>query len=323
LLWHLGMTTPVRYLEGGPVAEDYARGDVGRVVDKLRRVAEGFEFRLWFDGVEVRKPLLLPTPYVERTETEESDVGVIDDYHAWPIRVSGNASNGNPVKAEGYLFFQPYRVIPVEMRGLLPRVDGVGVGATLDNTFMSDLKAESPLFRVQVSGELYVVRGLTEALDLDRSGFLQVDTEFRFLLSKVGEIIYDFVREAARIRRQRQRRLRQQRETESFDERVTTLKQMLADAGIRLEVVPSSQVSLNRFGSVDYQSRSSYPTDRPKLVIEYRDSKARVELSVEDPSWIAIVSLVDEILASCSDAATLRRRFAVGLKAIETRRNAT
>jgi len=193
LLWHLGMTTPVRYLDDGPIDEKFRSGDVKAIIDRLREIAESFNFRVWFDGIEIRKPLLLPTPESKRGDTEESDVGAIDDYHAWPVKINGDAPNGGKVMAEGYLFFQPYRVLPVEIRGLLPRVAGVGVGATFDNSFLRDLKSESPLFRVQVSGELYILKGLDEALNLDRSGFLEVDAEFRFLAAKVNEIIYQFL----------------------------------------------------------------------------------------------------------------------------------
>jgi hypothetical protein len=317
LLWHLGMTTPVRYLRNGPVDPKLARGEAAKVIEKLRGVPESFDFRLWFDGVEIRKPLLLPTPPTARTETEEGDVGDIDDSHVWPIRISGSASNGKRVRAEGYLFFQPYRVLPVESRGLLPRIDGVGVGATLDNTFLSDLKSESPLFRVQVSGELYIVEGLAEALDLDRSGFLQVDVEFRYLLKHVSEIVQAFVREAAQLRRSRNKRITRQKHQMEFDQRMSELSDMLTSVGVSFSIVPSSRAVLDRSVQTDYESRAAYPSSRPRMVIERPDGKARVELDVDDPYWLALAALVDNLLGECSDAANLRKRFADGLTRLD------
>jgi hypothetical protein len=219
--------------------------------------------------------------------------------------------------AEGYLFFQPYRVLPVEIRGLLPRVDGVGVGATFDNSFLRDLKSESPLFRVQVSGELYILKGLDEALNLDRSGFLEVDAEFRFLAAKVNEIIYQFVREAAKIRRKRNQRIDQNREKVDFDRRVKLLNSMLHQVGLSYVLDPLSSVGLERARLTGGQTRSAYPAGKPRLVLDHATRKAYVDLQVENPTWSATIALVDELLEQTKNPMEARRRFAEGLRKIE------
>jgi hypothetical protein len=315
LLWHLGMNTPVRYLDDGPIDQKFGNADVRTIVNRLRDIAESFNFRVWFDGIEVRKPLLLPTPESKRGDTEEGDVGAIDDCHAWPVRIDGAASNGNRVKAEGYLFFQPYRVIPVEIRGLLPRVAGVGVGATFDNSFLRDLKSESPLFRVQVSGELYILRGLDEALNLDRSGFLEVDAEFRFLASKVSEIVYQFVREASKIRRKRNQRINQTRETKDFDRRVALLGSMFRQVGLNYAVDPVTSAALDKLGRA--QGRFAYPAGQPRLVVDRAGRKCYVDFKVENPTWSATIALVDQLLAQTTNPSEARRKFAEGLRKIE------
>ncbi len=316
LLWHLGMTTPVRYLDNGPVAEDVSQSEVKAVVDRLKGMADSFNFRLWFDGIEIRKPLLLPTPQSQRGDKEESDVGAIDDYHTWPIRIDGEV-NGKKVKAEGYLFFQPYRVLPVEIRGLLPRVDGVGVGSTFDNSFLRDLKSESPLFRVQVSGELYILRGLEEALNLDRSGFLEVDSEFRFLSEQVSEIIYGFVREAAKIRRKRKQRIDRLREKEDLVTRTRLLSSMLGQVGLDYSVTPVSSQTLRDLQQAGGQERSAYPAGTPRLVLDHLKRKCWVDVEMDDPAWSATISLVDELLEQTANPAEARKRLAEGLRKIE------
>jgi hypothetical protein len=317
LLWHLGMTTPVRYLDDGPVDQKFRHREVKPIIDRLRDMAEKFNFRLWFDGIEVRKPLLLPTPEAKRGDTEESDVGAIDDYHAWPVRIDEDASNGRRVKAEGYLFFQPYRVIPVEIRGLMPRVAGVGVGATFDNSFLRDLKSESPLFRVQVSGELYILAGLEEALNLDRSGFLEVDPEFQFLSAKVGEIIHQFVRQAAKIRRQRTQRIERVRESRDYNKRLNLLTSMFRQIDLKYDVDPISRVGFDRLRLTGVRERSGYPAGKPRLVLDRASRKCYVDLEVRDPIWSATIALVDELLAQTTNPFEARRRFAEGLRKIE------
>src|SRR6266496_1600507 len=268
ILWHLGMTTPVRYLDDGPIDAKFRHGEVKSIVEWLRDLTEKFNFKVWFDGIEVRKPLILPTPAVKRGDTEESDVGAIDDCQAWPIKIDEKASNENKVRAEGYLFFQPYRVIPVEIRGLLPRVDGVGVGATFDNNFLRDLKSESPLFRVQVCGELYILNGLKEALNLDRSGFLEVDPEFQLLSSRVSDIIYRYVREAARIRTRRTKRINQARESRDFNKRLALLRSMFRQIDLEYDVDPISSVALDKLRLAGVKERSAYPAGKPRLVLD-------------------------------------------------------
>jgi|SRR5437667_485451 len=317
LLWHLGMNTPVRYLDDGPIDQKFIHGDVGAIVSRLRNIPEMFNFKVWFDGIEVRKPLLLPTPEVKRGDSEESDIGAIDDDHAWPIRIKGDAANGKRVEAIGYLFFQPYRVIPVEIRGLLPRVAGVGVGATFDNSFLRDLKSESPLFRVQVSGELYILEGLDDALNLDRSGFLEVDAEFRFLAAQVSTIIYQFVRDASKIRRKRNLRINQARERTEFDKRVTLLESMFHQVGLKYALDPVSSVALDKLRLTGGQTRSAYPAGKPRLVLDHSSRKCYVDLEVRDPTWSATISLVDELLAQTANPLETRRRFAEGLRKIE------
>jgi hypothetical protein len=259
--------------------------------------------------------MLLPTPEVQRGETEDSDVGAIDDDHAWPINIDGKASNGTRVKAEGYLFFQPYRILPVEIRGLLARVDGVGVGATFDNNFLRDLKSESPLFRVQVSGELYILEGLQEALDLDRSGFLEIDPEYRFLAFGVNEIIKRYVREAAKIRRKRNRRISTARESKEFDKRLALLGSMFRQVGLKYEVDPISSVGFERLRVNG--ARSAYPGGKPRLILDHANRKCYVDLNVRDPVWSATVALVDELLSETKNPSEARRRFAEGLRKIE------
>jgi|SRR5436309_6461042 len=318
LLWHLGMNTPVRYLDDGPVSEEFRHGDVRPIINRLTEMANSFKFRLWFDGIEVRKPLLLPTPKVNRTETEESDVGVIDDYQTWPIQIEGQAASNGDVKAEGYLFFQPYRVLPVETRGLLPRVDGVGVGSTFDNSFLRDLKSESPLFRVQVSGELYILKGLEEALNLDRSGFLEIDAEFRFLAEKVSKTIKEFVRDAAKIRRKRGQRIKQQRERKELAGRRALLKSMFGRVGLDYTIKPVDDEDLVKLQRVaTFRTLVAYPSGRPRLVLDHESRECYVSLKVEDPVWSATIALVDELLSETKNPAEARKRFADGLRKIE------
>jgi len=317
LLWHLGMNAPVRYLEDGPIDQKFSHGDVGAIVNRLRNIAEQFNFHLWFDGIEVRKPLSFPTPESKRGETEQSDVGAIDDYHVWPIRIKGDASNGKRVEAEGYLFFQPYRVLPVELRGLLPRVAGVGVGATFDNSFLRDLKSESPLFRVQVSGELYILKGLDDALNLDRSGFLEVDPEFQLLSAMVSEIIYKYVREAAKIRTKRTKRINQARESKELHKRLALFGSMLRQIDLKYDVDPISSVGFERLHLAGVKDRSAYPSGKPRLVLDHGNRKAYVDLELKDPTWSATIALVDELLEQTSNPFEARKRFGDGLRKIE------
>jgi hypothetical protein len=310
IMWNLGMISPVEYLDAGPIRDGLEGNHAAEVIAALRARNKSFGFRVWFDGVQVRKPILLPTPPPANQElVDQFDAEAAGDPAVWPLDISGAPKGGRAIRAIGYVAFQPYRVVPAEMRGLLPRIRGVGVGPTYENSLLRELKGERPLYRVQLCGELYIDGGLDDELNLDRTGFLEIASEYQYLTGQVNDRVRSLVSEIDKVIGRRRRRRANVREDQAIDR----LAQCLDAIGFGYEVVRLSGVALRRSGPFDFESRCAYPEGDPTVVIDHRARKLKVSLRMDHPEWIATVVAADRILGEGEEFRAKRRRLAVAI----------
>lgn len=314
LVWHLGMSTPVRYLDEGPIRSSYLDGESAAAVAALRKKVESYNFQVWFDGIEVRKPILLPT-YHQPSQAPE-DPELPKDVLVSPINVEGKSARGRAVAAHGYLFYQPWRVVPAELRGLYPRIGGVGIGHTYENRFLSYLKGESPILRVQISGELYVDSGLDDALNLDRSGFMELDPEYQFLAEASGDLVRRFFQEAKKKHGQGASSRKAAKEAREREAAIRNLEQYLAGVGFKakVELQPDADTSAIE---PDFSKLSLYDSTSGFEVVIDEDQK-QVVISSDSPMDILrsrLIIAVDRILlAHARDPVAARRAFAEQLQ---------
>lgn len=170
LIWELAVTTPIRYLPEGPL-----RGS--REIGDLQQRLQNYKFRVFLDGVELLKPILLP---YRRSFTHK----------AYPhLDFQKKLSPGRFLKVRGYLYWQNSRILPRELQGILVRVRNVGIGA-FDPTYLGYPKHEGWKFS-QLCGELYVDDGLDEAINIDRASFRETDEAYlalqEFLFQRLGK----------------------------------------------------------------------------------------------------------------------------------------
>ncbi len=316
ILWHLGMATPVRYLDGGPIRPGHAEGEAKKVVDRIVEYNEGLRFEVWMDGVEVRKPILLPTHRTASGEDEVADLPT--EILVSPVKIDGKPERGGRVRAEGYLFYQPWRIVPAELRGLYPRANGVGVGTTYENRFLSYLKAENPILRVQISGELYIHEGLSEALNLDRSGFMELDPEYQYLATEAGGQVQEFFRKAKTTRAHRRTTVKARQAATERDRAVSSLKNHLKRLGIKADVELQPDIDTTQIES-DYSQIAIYPIGLGVDILINRGAKT-VVLTTTDPDEInmgKVALIVDWVLGKFSkEAPAARREFANQLRVV-------
>lgn len=319
LVWNIGMTAPVRYLDGGPIRAGHVTPEIQPTLDELRKFNEGLQFQVWIDGIEVRKPILLPTHRPGRSPPPDPDLP--RDILVSLVNVEGKSARGRSVKARGYLFYQPYRIVPAELRGLYPRMGGVGIGYTFENRFLSYLKAESPILRVQVSGELYVEEGLGDALNLDRSGFMELSPEYEYLASEAGNQVTEFFRQAKQARAARASAEAKKAHERAREEALHGLTSFLKSHGVEFEVgiVDESPVEGKE---PDFVTQSVYELGRgAEAVVAYRQKK--ITLTSDEPRDIRMaefVLLVDAILERhAKEPDKARREFADRLEELTSR----
>jgi hypothetical protein len=319
LAWNLGMAAPVRYLDAGPIRSGHVTEEIKPILDELRALNEGFKFEVWLDGIEIRKPLLFPTYRSGKPPPEDPDLP--KDILVSRVVVEGKSPRDRKVLAKGYLFYQPYRIVPAELRGLYPRMGGVGVGYTFENRFLSYLKAENPVLRVQVSGELYVYEGLTDALNLDRSGFMELNPEYDYLASEAGRQVTKFFHDAKSTHARRARAERQKAEDRERKTAVAEVSSFLKGLDMDYEVGVAEEQPEEE-AEPDYSTKGAYDLGRgAQARISYSDK--RVILTSDDPAdarLAQLVLLVDSILGKyAKDPAAARREFASQLESLLTK----
>lgn len=174
LIWELGLLSPVEYYDKGPLPDNNV---IKSEIERLRK----YNFKVYIDGFELRKPIIFPTD-----ETlKEKDI----DYKIYPAVSFQEIVNNTELKFTGYIFHQRKKIEPSGLQGLLIRIKGVGVG-NYDRTFLHYPKAEGPMFN-QLSGEIFVDKGLEEALNIDRNSFNETHPHYlrlqQFLWGYLGE----------------------------------------------------------------------------------------------------------------------------------------
>jgi len=164
-LWELASLTPIPYFEDGPLKE-WERWD------SIKKTLQSYNFRLTVDGYELRKPVLLPT--WDNLENRG------DDYEVHSIDYGDEKSD---LQFEGYLYHQRRQIVPSELQGLLIRIRNVGIGG-YDKTLLNYPRNIGPMVR-GMTGEIYVRKGLEEALNIDRNSFNETYEHFRELRQEI------------------------------------------------------------------------------------------------------------------------------------------
>jgi len=192
LIWELGLLCPVEYIDNGPLPDNRI---IKTEVEKLKK----YNFKVFVDGFEIRKPILFPT------DKELNKEG--PDYKIYPYISFKEKMNGSTLSFTGYILHQRKKIQPAELQGILIRTKGVGVGG-YDRTFLHYPKAEGPMFH-QISGEIFVENGLEQALNIDRNSFNETHQHFlklqEFLWNYLGEPkkgVFRDVRERSKKRRE-------------------------------------------------------------------------------------------------------------------------
>lgn len=164
-LWELASLTPIPYFEDGPLKE-------WKGWDTVKETLQSYNFKLTADGYELKKPILLPT------WDDLKNRG--DDYEIYSIDYGDEKSD---LQFEGYLYHQRRQIVPSELQGLLIRIRNVGIGG-YDKTLLDYPRNIGPMVR-GMTGEIYVRKGLEEALNIDRNSFNETHEHFIVLRQEI------------------------------------------------------------------------------------------------------------------------------------------
>ncbi len=202
MVWELATTAPIEYMKGGPIR-------TSRELEDLRKRVEDYNFKAYIDGVQLKKPILLP----------KKSAGQIE-HKVYPIRFTKTLGDARRISVRGYLYWQKGGILPRELQGILVRVRNVAIGV-YDPTYLGYPHHEGWKFS-QMTGELYVDEGLEPAVNIDRSSFRESDQEFLevqgFLFEKLrggtdeGAGIFSKIKQETAAVREAKRRDREKRQ---------------------------------------------------------------------------------------------------------------
>jgi hypothetical protein len=176
LIWELSLVAPVKYLEEGPI--------VGyEVIPQIKKQLKKYNFKLVVDGLELRKPILLPLDAGIKQKGSDFDFVPIH----YDKMIEGLPPSRARLKFDGYIYFQKAAVKPPELRGVLIRIRNVAIGYYDKSLLHFPFPIGPPAN--QVSAEIYIEIGLESALNIDRNSFRETDLHYLALQDAIFEVL--------------------------------------------------------------------------------------------------------------------------------------
>lgn len=209
-LYELALMSPVPYFDDAPMT---MRADIlGEKKKELRR----FNFSVRVDNRLLYKPQLLPSGALSSPNADELIVRQLhfDDH-----------IDGSQLRYHGYLYWQNSQNKPSAIRGIQLYIRNVGIGL-YDQTLLDFSKIDSTLKVGQISGEIYVEKGLERALKVDRESFGKTDAHYVVLQHQIWKELRAISSSIVEVE---QRRKKAQFAMEQ-EQHVATLEKMVSSA---------------------------------------------------------------------------------------------
>ena len=180
---------PVSYLEQGPIIVENEKNketfkEQTQDIKKIKETLDKFDFNVDFDGVLLKKPILLPT---------EKDIALNEgkfDIYTFEEEVS-DFNDKSKLKFKGYIYGQNRQILPPQMRGLIVRVKNTAIGE-IDPDFW-DYPYPEKLFMPWVFAEIHVEDGLEDAMNVNRTFFIVTHPHYRRLRNYIHKKLHQEV----------------------------------------------------------------------------------------------------------------------------------
>lgn len=179
---NLASIVPVEYMPNGPIKDK----KYVNIVKRYQKETKDLKFKVIFDGMELRKPYLFPTKNAEKTGY----------YDVLPLDGDIEVPGRGRVQYDGYVYSQSSNIYVDDWRGLIVRVKNTSIGITSQN-FLDYPQPGDSLYFKWTFGEIFIRKGLDEAMNIDRANFKQSDPEYgkfvKNLHKQFQEIIFNSV----------------------------------------------------------------------------------------------------------------------------------
>lgn len=202
LKWDLAVVSPVVYVKDGPFSEKI------EPIVSIKKELEKASFKVFVNNEQLFKPIVLPSADIKYTAKYKRGI----DYEIYPVEYSDP-----DLEFRGYIFSQATGIMPSDLRGGLIRLNNVAIGS-YDINWMKYQKAMGPRL-VQTTGEIYVYRGLDDALLIDRDRFRETDANYK----RFRQLVHDEVKKSfggATARSRVRSKIEKQKQAQTFHQQV-------------------------------------------------------------------------------------------------------
>lgn len=164
----VALNVPVPYHNGW--LPRHLRSEVSDIEEHVAK----FDFSLFFDGTEIRKPIVF----------DPEGKALIDKFEF----------EGKYVAAKGYFYAQDRTIRPQELQGLLIRIRNAAVGS-YDPTFLGFSSSHGTLFQNWISGEIMADDRLEDAMNIDRRTLRIAHPAYLELQKAVHAYLQDLIKQ--------------------------------------------------------------------------------------------------------------------------------
>lgn len=192
-------TVPVSYLQNAPL--NINKNNL--ILEGIIKDIEKYDFTVEFDGLILKKPVILP-----------NDKSIVREHYDYDVYFLNEdvIINDKRLRFRGYFYNQKSQIKPVDFQGVIIRIRNVAIGKA-DKNFMDYPWAEK-MYMTWTFGEIYVDEGLEDALNINRNSFTINHPHYMYLRKYVHDLLHDVI-----FRRTRKRYSEKKHEANIFKEK--------------------------------------------------------------------------------------------------------
>jgi len=184
-IFDLANTVPVSYLKNGPLDIN----NNNQILENIIKDIKEYNFTVEFDGITLKKPIILPN--------NKDIIHENSDYNVYFINETVKI-NEKILKFRGYFYNQKFQIKPVDFQGVIIRIRNVAIGKA-DKNFMDYPWAEK-MYMTWTFGEIYVDEGLEDALNINRNSFAINHPHYIYLRKYIHDLLHDIIFKRSRTR---------------------------------------------------------------------------------------------------------------------------
>ena len=234
--WELGVLLPVKYVKNYPIYKDGIS-----LINKARQEIDKFNFKVFVNEEEILKPICLGHHHFQKSKWDYLGKTVPKaNYNIIPI----DSPPGAKFKFYGYIYNQSKQIQPSSLRGILLRINHIGIKGYSKSLF-EFTKNIGPILSA-ISGEIFLDSTFEEILTLDKDDFKEDHPLFKELISYLHNTIDD----VARISRKRssksniKKEIAKVKDIDLSSKEVKEAQKILGKKEFKKEYFPNTDISI-------------------------------------------------------------------------------